>query len=75
MTCHTQYTVLNDPTECIWHQVAGCAQQFEAAALEATSPGRCHQLHERLLACVETLQRADDAVRAQWDSLLAQGKD
>ena len=65
----------DDRTELIWRAVAGFAKDFEQAALVATDPGRTHQLHERLLACVQTLNAADDLVRARWDTLLMKGTD
>ena len=64
-----------DPTEMAWNTVAGIATDFERAAIDATSPGRCAQLHERIYACLQTLNDADDLVRSRWDGLLAKGLD
>lgn len=66
---------VEDPTERVWHDVAGLARDFEAAAQTATTPGRCAQLHERIYACLQTLNDADKAVCVKWDDLLAKGFD
>ena len=64
-----------DTTEHCWNDVAMIARAFEQAAAEATSVDRCRQLHERVLACLQTLNDADDVVRACWDARLAKGED
>lgn len=39
---------VQDATEMAWNAVAMLAKDFEQAAIDATNPGRCHQLHERV---------------------------
>ena len=62
---------LFDHTEQAFADVARLLGAFEHAAAAATSPARCRQLHERLLACTPAMMRADDDVRARWEALLA----
>ena len=71
----SKITPVEDPTESIWSQVAGFARDFEQAAQEATSVDRCRQLHERLVACLQVLNDADNVVRLSWDMRLAKGWD
>lgn len=71
----SKITPVEDATERIWNQVAGFAKDFEQAAYDTTSVGRMVRLHERLIACLQTLNDADDVIRAKRDELLRNGRD
>lgn len=60
-----------DATERIWSAVASFAGDFEQAA-DGASVSRCIQLHERLHACLQTLNDADARIHEQWDAALVQ---
>lgn len=71
----SKITPAEDPTERVWNSVASLAKDFEQAADSTNSVGRCVQLHERALACLQTLNDADELIRAKWDALLQEGLD
>jgi len=64
-----------DETEQLWHEVARLTRLVEQAARDATSVGRCQQLHERIYACLQTLNSADKVVKQCWDDRLRKGYD
>lgn len=62
---------VEDQTERAWNQqVAMLAKAFEDAAFGTTNCDRLARLHERLRGCLQTLNDADEIVRARWDDVV-----
>lgn len=64
-----------DLTEQGIQRAAEIALDFETAANETHSVGRCVQLHQRLYAIAQIIEAADGTIRKRWDELLAKGSD